>query len=89
MKTAIIIACGIKQICLTPENEEERQALKMITADDDISLEIKEGSMYDQPPFSSVKNGYIIEKSQGGYLRGYTCSDSIMLVLTPKPRSDV
>lgn len=41
MKTAIIIADGIKQVMFTPENDSEKQALKMITPQDNITVEIR------------------------------------------------
>lgn len=82
MKTAIIMADGIKQIMFTPENESEKQALKMITIDDDISIDIKRGTMYDTYPQSA--EGYCVQKCEGNYLRAYSCEESLMLVLTPK-----
>ena len=38
MKTSIVFSEGTKQIIFTPENDDERQALKMITPDDNIKL---------------------------------------------------
>lgn len=89
MKTAIIIADGVKQIMFTPENKSEEIALALITPDDNISVEIKEGTLYDSSPKSA--RGYVVNKCRGGYLRAYECADSLMLVLTPKtnrPQSD-
>lgn len=82
MKCAIIIADGIKQIMFSPENDSEKQALKLITPDDDISIDIKEGTLYDRMPPSA--HGYSVQKCQGGYLRAYEQADSLMLVLRPK-----
>lgn len=84
MKTAIIIADGIKQIMLTPENDSEKQALSMITLQDDISLEIKSAKFYGDSP--DCAKGYTVQKSQGGTLRAYEDEDSLMLVLTPKEK---
>ena len=84
MKTAIVIANGIKQIMFTPETEDERQALKLITINDDITLDIKRGRFYDNMPSSAA--GYMVENSQGGYLRAYESEESIMLVLRPKSK---
>ncbi len=84
MKTAIIIADGIKQIMFTPENDSEKQALKMITPDDDISLEVKEGTFYDSAPDSA--KGYTVNECKGGYLRAFDSEDSLMLVLKPKKK---
>lgn len=82
MKTSIIFSDGIKQIMFTPENESEKQALKLITPDDDIELALKQGTFYnehDPKPFTGSVNS-----CQGGYLRVFDSTDSIMLVLTPK-----
>jgi hypothetical protein len=81
MKVAIIFAEGIKQINFTPENDDERQALKLITANDDISLAVHSGSFGEErlKPFTVG-----INQCQGGYLRAFTGEQSIMLVLTPK-----
>lgn len=81
MKVAIIFAEGIKQINFTPENDDERQALKLITANDDISLAVHRGSFGEErlKPFTVG-----INQCQGGYLRAFTGEQSIMLVLTPK-----
>lgn len=84
MKAAIIIADGIKQIMFTAENDSEAMALKMITPDDDISLEVKAGTFYDTPPRAAL--GYVVAQCGGGYLRAYECSKSLMLVLRPKER---
>ena len=82
MRCAVIFADGIKQILFTPENDEERFALKLITANDDISLKIKHGSFTDRNNF--VPAGFTINECQGGYLRMYESADSVMLVLRPK-----
>lgn len=80
MKVAIIFSDGVKQINFTPENEDEKQALKLITPDDNIELAIKVGHFTDE------KKPYSIEVSscKGGYLRAFDGYESIMLVLTPK-----
>lgn len=81
MKTAVVFSEGTKQIILTPENDEERFALKLITPNDNITLAIKSGS------FCSEKNAPFhikINESKGGYLRAYQDEESIMLVLIPK-----
>ena len=80
MKTAIIISEGIKQIMFTPENENEKRALEMITTEDEIKVEIKTGSFHDT--YRAV--GYTIDMCKGGYLRAWDNEDSLMLVLTPK-----
>lgn len=86
MKTAIIIANGIKQIMLTPETDSERYALSMITLDDNITVESKMGNFYTNAPASAA--GYTVHMCQGGYLRAYDNAESLMLVLTPKNKSE-
>lgn len=87
MKTAIIIADGIKQVMFTPENESEKQALKMFTPQDDINVEVKTGTFYSNLPDSA--RGYVVQKCQGGYLRAYESEESLMLVLTPKEEPEI
>lgn len=82
MKCAVIIANDIKQIMLSPENDSERMALRLITADDGISIDVKEGTMFDQVPPSAL--GYVVTESRGNYLRAYEQADAIMLVLRRK-----
>jgi len=80
MKTAILITDGVKQIMFTPENASERQALKMISPDEDIHTIIKKGSF---SPFPKVFGARIYE-CQGGYYRAEENEESVMFVLTPK-----
>ena len=84
MKTAIIIADGIKQIMFTPENDSEKQAIKLITSDHNVSVEFKETRFYNDGQSPECARGYIIEKSAGGPLRAYENEESLMLVLTPR-----
>ena len=84
MKTAIIIADGIKQIMFTPENPSEKLALSMITLDDNINIETKTGTFYSHTP--KCAQGYTVQKCQGDYLRAYESTESLMLVLTPKEK---
>lgn len=81
MKVAIIFSGGVKQINFTPENEDEKQALKLITPNDNIQLAVKNGYFGEDrfQPFSINING-----CKGGYLRAFDHSESIMLVLSPR-----
>lgn len=81
MKTAILLADGVKQIMFTPETENEKEALKMITVDDDIHTVIKRGNFYGE---SEEIFGVDIYECQGGYLRAEQNTESVMFVLTPK-----
>ena len=80
MKTAIIISNGLKQIMFTPENDSEKMALKLITPDDNISIEVKHGRFTDK----ATATGYSISECRGGYLRAWEDDNSVMLLLRPK-----
>lgn len=82
MKTAIIIADGIKQIMFTPETPEEKHALSLIKPSDDITVEAKTGTLYDHAP--EAAKGYTVQRCGADYLRAYEDEDSLMLVLRPK-----
>jgi hypothetical protein len=82
MKTAIIITDGLKQIMFTPENEVEKEVLKLFTVNDNISIEPKRGTLYDEPP--ECARGYTMAKSSGNYYRAYECEESLMFILKPK-----
>lgn len=82
MKVSIIFSEGTKQINFTPENEDEKLALKLITPDDDIQLAVKRGYFAGDGNYSSVE----LSMCRGGYLRAFESNESIMLVLTPKPK---
>lgn len=86
MKCAIVISDGLKQIMFTPETQTEREALKLITIEDNISVDIKTGSFYDNMPNSA--SGYCVRESNGGYLRAYSCEESLMLVLRPNKKNE-
>lgn len=81
MKTAIVFAGGIKQIMFTPENDDEKQALRLITPDDNIELAIHHGGFGEAnfKPFTAS-----INKCRGGFLRVFSDQETTMLVLTPK-----
>lgn len=81
MKTSIIIAEGVKQIMFTPETENEKVALKMISTNDNIHTVIKSGTFYDGDDSIFGADVYMC---QGGYLRAQDKAESVMFVLTPK-----
>lgn len=85
MKTAIIFADGIKQIMFTPENDSEKQALQLITPDDNIYLALKHGSFFGSGLTDMPFHAHIA-KCQGEYLRAFTDEESIMLVFSPKSK---
>jgi hypothetical protein len=83
MKCAVVIGDGIKQVMFAPENDNERMALKMITPEDDISMETHTGSFYED--YEHPK-GYEVSLCQGGYLRAFRKDSCLMLVLKQKPK---
>ena len=82
MKTAILLADGVKQIMFTPETDSECKALKLITPDDNIHTVIKAGNFYDKG--RSEIFGVDVYECRGGYYRAEEKEDSVMFVLTPK-----
>lgn len=84
MKTAILLADGVKQIMFTPETENEKKALEIITADDDIHTIIKRGDFYSG---GDQVFGVNVFECQGEYLRAEDSPESVMFVLTPKKDS--
>ena len=80
MKTSILLADGVKQIMFTPETENEKQALGLITPDDNIHTVIHRGAFYNEPQVFGVN----VFKCQGGWMRAENSEDSVMFVLTPK-----
>jgi len=81
MKISILITDEAKQIMMTPENEHERAALKMIAPGDKIEAETKWGTFFNA---EEKLVGYDVEKCQGGYYRAYASDDSLMFIITPK-----
>ena len=82
MKTAILIANGVKQIMFTPENDAEKQALNIISTEDDIHTVIKRGQFADTDEVFGVD----VQFCEGGFLRAYKSEKSVMFVLTPKEK---
>lgn len=80
MKCSIVISEGIKQVMFTPETESEKQALSMLTGDDNIEVAIKKGRFTDK----REHYGYSVAQCQGCYLRVWEDDNSTMLVLAPK-----
>lgn len=79
MKVSVLLIENAKQIMLTPENDHEKSALKLIAPDDKIEVAVKWGTMFDREDRLA---GYTIEKCRGGYYRGYPDSDSLMFLVT-------
>jgi hypothetical protein len=83
MKISIVIADGEKQIMMTPETDNEKQALKFITPNDDIEIATQWGTYDNEPSHFSYNTG----KCQGGYFRRFAEKDSLMFILKEKPKS--
>ncbi len=79
-----MFADGIKQIVLTPENDDEKYALSLISPSDDISLLVTNGSVYGTRPHGPKPFTATVNESRGGYLRIYDDPHSRILVLKPK-----
>lgn len=85
MKTAILLADGVKQIMFTPETENEKQALRMISPDEEIHTVVKRGSFYTGSYGGEAEIfGVDVYECQGGYMRAQDSTESVMFVLTPK-----
>lgn len=90
MKCAMVIASGVKQIMLTAEDEEEQAALELLSKENqEISVEMKEGSFFHHASVPQSARGYLIAECKGGYLRAYEDPKSLMLVLRPKKNMSV
>ena len=79
MKISVLLLENAKQIMLTPENDHEKSALKMIAPDDKIEAVSKWGTFTDR---ERQTFGYDIEQCRGGYYRGYPSDESLMFVIS-------
>ena len=84
MKVAVLILQDAKQIMLTPENEHEKMALKMIAPTDKIEASSKWGT-FDR---ERETHGYEVYECQGDYFRRRETEESLMLVVTPSPTKE-
>lgn len=85
MKTAILLANGVKQIMFTPENDTEREALSHITSEDNIHTVIAHADFYRGKSESSVFGVDVCEYKDGVH-RAEKSEESVMFVLTPKSK---
>ena len=79
MKIAVLLLENAKQIMLTPENDHEKAALKMIAPEDKIEAVSKWGMFTDNETY-----GLDVSECRGGYYRGYPSNESLMFIVTPK-----
>ena len=80
MQISIVIVEGAKQIMLTPETEHEKQALKFINPEDEISVVSKHGGFCDEHSHANLQVGMC----QGDYLRAFNNADSLMFLIKDK-----
>ena len=78
MKISILFTDGAKQIMMTPENEHEINALKLIGKDDTLQVVKK---MWGGFGNDWEKASYEISKCQGGYYRPFEHEGSLMFVI--------
>jgi len=84
MKTTIIIWDWVKQINFTPETDTEKEALKLITVNDDIHTVIKKGNLYEDDSVFWLD----VYECQWGFNRANQSTESVMFVLTPKDKKE-
>jgi hypothetical protein len=85
MKISVLLVEDAKQIMLTPENEHEKSALKMIAPGDAIEAVTKWGTFMDREPSHL---GYEVGMSQGGVYRAYADENSLMFIVSKKKEVD-
>ena len=78
MKIAILLVDGAKQIMMTPENDHEKEALKMIGKDDNLQVVKK---MWGNFGNDWDKAHYEIAKCEGGFYRPFENKESLMFVI--------
>ncbi len=67
---------------LTPENDHERSALKLIAPGDKIEAVTKWGTFVDGGEESML--GLEVSECKGGYYRGYPSEESLMFIVKDK-----
>ena len=77
MKTALVFTDGLRQITLTPENDEEKQILELLHKQD-WQLDIKRGQ------FFISRGDYCRFGTWPSQTGKYGADDSTMLVLRPR-----
>ncbi len=80
MKISLVITEGYKQVMFQPETEHEKNALKMIAPDDVLVGVAKRGTFDNEDKYANET----IHMCQGGYLRRFAQSESLMFVIQDK-----
>jgi hypothetical protein len=86
MKVSVLLVENAKQIMLTPENDHERSALKIIAPGDKIEAATKWGSMYDREAVKMAR--YSVDECAGGYFRAFPDDESLMFIVTSKKKNE-
>lgn len=85
MKISVLLLEGAKQIMLTPENDHERSALKVIAPGDKIEAATKWGTYMDT---EESLFGLEVGKCRGGYYRGYLSEESLMFIVRSEKKKE-
>lgn len=84
MKISIVLTDGYKQVMMTPENDHEKKALKMIAPDDVLKGVSKWGTFDNERQYMKET----VAMCQGGYLRRFAQEDSLMFVIEENARGE-
>lgn len=80
MKISILLTDGGKQIMMTPENDHEKTALKMIAPGDELKVVTKWGNFWGENEKEKIY-GVSVAMNQAGYFRTWSDQDSLMFVI--------
>ena len=80
MQISVVIVEGAKQIMLTPETEHEKQALRLISPKDEITVVSKRGGFCDKYSHANLQ----VSMCKGNYLRAFNDADSLMFLIKDK-----
>lgn len=81
MKISLIITNDAKQVMMTPETDQEREALKWISPNDTLEVVAKMGTLFDN---ETGHANYQICENQAGYYRIFETAESLMFVIRKK-----
>lgn len=84
MKISILITQDGKQVMMTPENDHEKAALKLIAPGDKMEVATKFGT------YTNKKEtlGYEVDLSQGGYFRAWESKESLMFIIKNQAKEE-
>jgi len=70
-KIALIIVGPVKQVVLTPEDDDEKAILKVFGSEKDINI---------------AKSTFYLDRAQGGFINQYGATDSVILTTSSKEK---